>query len=333
MKKIFTLLAISLVLVLPIVSCSADDESAKQAQTDRDSLEIPGDENNSSIQHNQLALYASATQVPVGTLVTFTTNLNGINVTNEVTYYVNNIEVGGNSIASTLNGTFQVQAKLEGYIDSPIVTVVYGNGTNPDPDPNPNPDPDPNPNPNPNPDPDPTGNFILNNQGYEMVINILILEGAFIDEGNPVPYSSWRSVVLNNTNLDNATAGAMIEFKTPFTITNPDTNVGTIVLPNGTNETYVKAVGIFAGNQNFENVVGTGTIHYTPNFDLGANTNPFTSTVSFNGNTLAINYNGAFGYVDQSEAARPNSQKTIKNIKLNSNKKSSFKYLNKLKVN
>ncbi|RRJ91660.1 hypothetical protein EG240_05520 [Paenimyroides tangerinum] len=125
MKKIFTLLAILLVLVLPIVSCSADDESAKLAQTDKESLEIPDDENSSNIQKNQLALYASGKNVSVGTPVLLTTFLNGTEVTDQVTYYVNNRQIDGTSITSTLSGTFKVQAKLEGYIDSPIVDVIY----------------------------------------------------------------------------------------------------------------------------------------------------------------------------------------------------------------
>jgi hypothetical protein len=130
MKKIFTLFAILLVLVLPIVSCTADDESAKQAQTDRESLEIPNDGTPSNIQQNQLALYASASNASVGTIVKLTTFLNGIEVTDRVTYYVNNRQVDGTSITSTLNGTFRVQAKLEGFIDSPIVTVTYTGGMN-----------------------------------------------------------------------------------------------------------------------------------------------------------------------------------------------------------
>jgi len=130
MKKIFRLLAILLVLVLPIVSCTSDDESAKQAQTDRESLEIPNDENASNIQKNQLALYASGKNVAVGTPVLLTTFLNGIEVTDQVTYYVNNRQVDGTSITSTLAGTFRIQAKLEGYIDSPIVIVTYTAGMN-----------------------------------------------------------------------------------------------------------------------------------------------------------------------------------------------------------
>lgn len=130
MKKIFRLFAILLVLVLPIVSCTTDDESAKLAQTDKESLEIPTDENTSNIQKNQLALYASASNANVGTLVKLTTFLNGTEVTNQVTYYVNNRQVNGTSITSTLNGTFRIQAKLEGYIDSPIVTVTYGGVVN-----------------------------------------------------------------------------------------------------------------------------------------------------------------------------------------------------------
>ncbi|WP_177763062.1 hypothetical protein [Flavobacterium sp. I3-2] len=128
MKKIFKLFAISLVFVLPIVSCTTDDESAKQAQTDKESLEIPGDEGSSNIQHNQLALYVSASNVSAGSLVSFTTVLNGEDVTNEVTYYVNDLQIGGSSITSAFPGTFRVKAKLNGYIDSPTVTVVYVGG-------------------------------------------------------------------------------------------------------------------------------------------------------------------------------------------------------------
>ena len=139
MKKILTLLTLLFVLILPIVSCSSDDEAAKQAQTDKGSLIIPEDEDTAPVQQNQLALYVSANSVPVGTLVTFTTTLNGEDVTNQVSYFVNNIAIGGSSIASVNNGTFQIQAKLDGYIDSEIKTVIFGDGTNPEPNPNPNP--------------------------------------------------------------------------------------------------------------------------------------------------------------------------------------------------
>nr|WP_317633067.1 hypothetical protein [uncultured Flavobacterium sp.] len=322
MKKIFTLLAISLVLVLPIVSCSADDESAKQAQTDRDSLEIPGDENNSSIQHNQLALYASATQVPVGTLVTFTTNLNGINVTNEVTYYVNNIEVGGNSIASTLNGTFQVQAKLEGYIDSPIVTVVYGNGTNP------NPDPDPNPNPN--------GSFIFNGQNHTVTTNILVLEAIdYLPGSTTEARGFWTSIVTNNANIGQATVGAFIEFTTMFTITDPNTGTGTLTLPNGTSEVYQGISQLLVNNQLTNDITGSGTIHYTPNFNLDGTSNSFTSTISFETNNLQINYNGEFSHIDNTEegarSQRPASN-AIQKVKSTIKKGTHSKTTQKLKL-
>lgn len=303
MKKIFTLLAISLVLVLPIVSCSADDESAKQAQTDKESLEIPGDTDNSNIQHNQLALYASATQVPTGTLVSFTTMLNGVDVTNEASYFINNIEIGGSSISSIYAGAFRVQAKLEGYIDSPIVTVIYTGTANP----------------NPEPEPNPTGNFILNGTSYNVTSHVLVLNGAFIDEGNPTPYSSWTAVVVNNN--QNPTIGAAIDFKTPFTITNPNTNEGQIVLPNGTNETYVGAQQILANALNFEDVTGTGTIHYSTNFTLNGTTNTFTSNITFGTNSLQINYNGAYAYIDESQAnARPLTKSTKNLLKLKNKK-------------
>lgn len=314
MKKLFRLLAISLVLVLPIVSCTTDDESAKQAQTDKESLIIPGDEDTSNIQHNQLALYASANNVTPGTLVSFTTMLNGEDVTNDVTYYVNNIQVGGSSISSIFNGTFRVQAKLEGYIDSPIVTVVYGGGGN-----NPNPDPDPNPNP--------TGNFIFNGQGYNVVANILVLNGAFIDEGETVPYSFWTSVVLNNTDPELATVAAAIDFETPFTITNPETNQGNVVPPNGTNEVYKGAQQILVNDQNFEDVVGTGAIHYV-NLNTSATSNTFASNISFGTNTLQISYNGAFGYVNNSQpAARTSSQTTNQLVKISTKKPVKYKLI------
>lgn len=312
MKKIFTLLAISLVLVLPIVSCTSDDESAKQAQTDRESLIIPGDEDNSNIQHNQLALYASATNVSVRTLVSFTTMLNGEDVTNNVTYYVNGIQVGGSSIASTSSGTFRVQAKLEGYIDSPIVTVVYGGGGN-------NPDPEPNP--------EPTGNFIFNGQGYNVVANILVLNGAFLDEGETEPYSSWTSVVLNNTNPELATIIAAIDFETPFTITNPETNQGNIVFPNGTNEVYTGAQQIIVNEQNFEDVGGTGAIHYA-NLNTSATTAAFASNITFEGNNLHISYNGAFAYINNSQpAARTNAESTNKLVKISTKKPTKYKLI------
>jgi len=320
MKKIFTLLAISLVLVLPIVSCTADDESAKQAQTDKESLEIPADTDNSNIQHNQLALYASATQVPAGTLVTFTTMLNGVDVTNQASYFVNNIAVGGSSIASVSPGTFYVKAKLEGYIDSPTVTVVYGNGTNPNPQPNPVPEPQPEPTPN--------GNFIYNGQSHNVVANVLVLNGAFSEGAGSTPYSSWTSIILNNTNPDLATIIAVIDFKTPFTITNPETNVGTITFPNGTNEVYSGAQEISILGDDFEDVVGTGAIHYQ-NLNVEATTNAFTSNISFNGNTLQINYNGAFGYVNNSQPAQKSSIKSTKNLVKISTKKPTNHKINK----
>jgi len=125
MKKIFTLLAITLTLALPIVSCSADDVSAKQAQTDRESLEIPNDENNSSVPYNQLALYVSKTIAPRGTMISFTTMLNGVDVTNQVTYYANNLAIEGSSIASVFPGTFQIKAKLAGFTDSQTINVTF----------------------------------------------------------------------------------------------------------------------------------------------------------------------------------------------------------------
>jgi len=309
MKKIFTLLAISLVLVLPIVSCSTDDESAKQAEKDRNELEIPDDNNNSQIKHNQLALYVSAKNVPVRTLVSFTTMLNGVDVTNQVTYYVNNISISGNSIASTLNGTFKIQAKLDGYIDSPIATVVYGTGTTPNPE--------------------PTGNFIFNGTSYNVVVNILIFNGAFLESGQTVPYSSWSSLVLNNTNPEQANIGAMIDFKTPFTIVDPVEGSGNVVMPNGTNETYWRTPQVVVNQTNLTNQVGTGSVHY-PNFGgTNATTNNFTANLNFGANTLLINFNGAFLYIDESEenapAARNQNQTSFK-AKLNVNKttKTSF---------
>jgi len=300
MKKIFTLLAISLVLALPIVSCSADDESAKQAQTDRDSLEIPADQDNSSIQHNQLALYASATNVNVGTLVSFTTVLNGVDVTNEVTYYVNNLPVGGSSITSTLNGTFSVQAKLEGYIDSPIVTVVYGGGTNPNPN--------------------PTGNFIFNGEGYNVVANILILNQNVLNDDEETARSEWTSMVVNTTDLENVTVGAMINFTTPFTITDLEEGLGTINYPNGTNETYSGLALITVNDFNMQNQIGTGTVHYTNTFDQTAATNTFTSTITFGSNNLQINYNGNFQHIDNSQNARPSAKMTSNIVKLTNKK-------------
>lgn len=306
MKKIFTLIAISLVTVFPIVSCSSDDVTAKQAETDRNDLVIPDDENNSNIKHNQLALYASATQVNVGTLVSFTTVLNGINVTNQATYYVNGLEIGGSSISSIFNGTFNVQAKLEGYIDSPIVTVIYTGGTA-------------------TPNPTPNGNFILNGQSFNVTTNILVLNGAFAEEGNPTPFSSWTSIVLNANDFNNATVGAAIQFRTPFNITNPELNQGNIVLPNGTNETYTEAPLIFTNNQEFEMVTGNGTIHYNNNFDINGTTNGFTSNINFNGNTLVINYNGAYSFVNNSQTnERPEKKITTKYTKVSKEKNNSF---------
>lgn len=306
MKKIFKLFAISLVFVLPIVSCTTDDESAKQAQTDKESLEIPGDEGTSNIQHNQLALYASGTTVNVGTLVSFTTVLNGEDVTNDVTYYVNGLQVGGSSITSAFNGTFRIQAKKEGYIDSPVVTVVYGGGGG-----------------NPNPDPTPTGNFILNGTGYNVTSHVLVFNGAFLDEGSTVPYTSWTAIVVNNA--QNPTVGAAIDFKTPFTITNPNTNEGEIVLPNGANETYVGAEQILANALNFENVIGTGTIHYTANFNFNGTTNAFTSNITFGTNSLQINYNGAYAFLDNSEAdARPAARSMNNLVKISTKKPTKY---------
>lgn len=289
MKKLFTLLAITLVLVLPIVSCSADDESAKQAETDRESLEIPANGDNSNIQFNQLALYASATDVQVGTLVAFTTMLNGIDVTNEVTYYVNNIEVGGTSITSIYNGTFKVQAKLEGYIDSPIVTVVYGGG---------------NVNPNPNPNPNPTGNFVFNGQGHNVIANYLILNQNILNDDGVTARSEWTSMVVNTTDLENVTIGAMINFTTPFTITDLEGGFGTLNYPNGTNEAYTGLALISVNDFIEQDQVGTGSIHYTNAFDQTANTNTFTSNITFGGNNLQINYNGNFQYIDNSQVER-----------------------------
>ena len=301
MKKLFTLFAISLVLVSPIVSCSSDDVSAKQAETDRNDLVIPEDGDNSNVKFNQLALYASATNVNVGTLVRFTTMLNGIDVTNEVTYYVNNIEVGGSSITSAYNGTFRVQAKLDGYLDSSIVTVVYGGGTNP----------------NPNPTPTPTGNFIVNGQSFNVNLNVLVLNGAFINEAGQ-SHCAWSSFVVDN--IENVTIGAIINFKTPFTITDPENNLGQIVFPNGNNETFEVIQQINSPVLNVQNATGTGTIHYGNNFSNTATTNSFTSNVTFGTNTLQVNYNGPFAYQnnaqqEQETQARPGAQTTNSIVK------------------
>lgn len=305
MKKIFTLLAILLVLVLPIVSCSSDDVSAKQAETDRESLEIPNDEDHSNIQFNQLALYVSKTAAQTGEMVTFTTVLNGVDVTNQVSYFINNIQIGGYSIASNFPGTFQIQAKMEGYIDSPVVTVVYGGGVNPDPEPNPN------------------GNFIYNGQGHTVTNNILVfLEAAYLP-GTTNARSFWQSIIVDNTVISDATVGALIDFHTPFTITDPEEGLGNIVFPNGNNEVYTGISQLLVNGVLTQNIVGTGTIHYTNAFNPDGATNPFTSNVSFAGNTLQINFNGAFDYIDGSQNARPEnsiSQRAVK-IKANSSNK------------
>lgn len=300
MKKIFKLFAISLVFVLPIVSCTTDDESAKQAQKDKESLEIPGDEGTSNIQHNQLALYASGTNINIGTLVNFTTMLNGVDVTNEVTYYVNGIQVGGSSITSAYGGTFKIQAKKEGYIDSPVVTVIYG-GTNPVP----------------------TGNFIFNNQGYNVTSNILVLNGAFNNGPGTIPFSSWTSITYNNTTLANSSVLAIIDFKTPFTITNPETNEGNIILPNGTNEVYAGAQRIKVLQTELVNIAGTGTIHYQ-NLNLESQVSTFTSTISYEGNSLQINYFGAFSFIDTTQEERPAARQTNKLYKVSSKKPAKF---------
>lgn len=308
MKKILTLLTLLFVLILPIVSCSSDDEAAKQAQTDKGSLIIPDDEDTTPVQQNQLALYVSANSVPVGTLVSFTTTLNGEDVTNQVSYFVNNIAIGGSSIASANNGTFQIQAKLDGYIDSEIKTVIFGDGTNP----------------NPNPEPNPNGNFIYNGTSYNATVSILVLNGAFLDEGSTTSAKThWTSIVVNNSDIQSATLGAFIDFRTPFNIT--EGNSGNIVLPNGTNEVYTGISQLLVDNVLTEDIVGTGNIHYTANFSLENQTNAFTSVVNFNGNNLQINYNGAFSFVDDSPEGRPSN--SHKASKLNDLQKSKFKSL------
>lgn len=313
MKKIFTLFAILLVLVLPIVSCSSDDVSAKQAETDRGSLEIPNDEDTSNIQHNQLALYVSKASAQTGELVTFTTMLNGVNVTNQVSYFINNIEIGGYSIASNFPGTFQVQAKLEGYIDSPIVTVVYGGNVNPGPD----------------PDPDPTGNFIFNGQGYTVTNNILVLNGAsFVEGSTTVARSYWTSILVNNADIEQASLGAFIEFTTPFEITDPDTNNGNVILPSGNNEVYYGISQLLVEELYLENVEGSGQVSYPEGFSLTSTSNIFTSNIVFEDNSLQVNFNGAFVFEDNSQNERPTavaSQRLIK-MKVDSNTKKSNGY-------
>lgn len=141
-------------------------------------------------------------------------------------------------------------------------------------------------------------------------------------------------MVVNDLVDENITVGAIIEFKTPFTLSNPETGEGDVSLPNGTNETYIGVPFILINGQDFEDVVGNGTIHYTQNFNYQATSNSFTSNISFNGNTLQINYNGAFTFVNEAaQGARPSATGVNKTLKTKLGKTSKNNSLKKLRLN
>lgn len=312
MKNFLKLLTLLLVIILPIVSCSEEDEGAKQAQTDKDTLIIPGEGSQPSVQHNQLALYVTANEVPVGTVVTFTTILNGVNVTNQVTYYVNNLQIQGSSISSTQTGTFQVQAKLNGYIDSNIQTIVYGAGNNPNP----------------------TGNFILNNQGYNVNIAAIVYNDIVaIDEAQTQFATYWIAVVANNPQLAQANVRAYVHFLTP--VTGQGQNMEP-TLPTANNATYFTTTQVTAGGLVINDAQGTGQVSFTtlnidPQTLVGdANFNSTSTDPAVNLN-LRINYAGPIQLIDNTEQPRLQTNQKAKSINKIDLKEVTSQLENKLK--
>lgn len=121
MKKLFYFIAIASISTLGFTSCSEDDPV----------MEIPAPNPNPNVGE-QLKISSDATYIEdldiffieLGKSVKFTTT-SGSNTIDDVTYYVNEVEITGNTYTHTTIANVKVQAKRAGYVDSDILTIQF----------------------------------------------------------------------------------------------------------------------------------------------------------------------------------------------------------------
>ena len=121
MKKILFFIAIASFSTIGFTSCSEDDAV----------MEIPTPNPNPNVGQ-QLKVMSNATFIKdknlyfseLGKPVKFTTT-SGSNTIDDATYYVDGIEINGDTYAHTTIANVKIQAKRAGFIDSEIITVQF----------------------------------------------------------------------------------------------------------------------------------------------------------------------------------------------------------------
>lgn len=121
MKKILFFIAITSFSTIGFTSCSGDDTV----------VEVPTPNQNPNVGE-QLKVTTNATYIkeknmyfsPLNAPVKFTT-ISGSNTIADATYYVDGVEINGDTYAHTTIANVKVQAKRAGFIDSEIITVQF----------------------------------------------------------------------------------------------------------------------------------------------------------------------------------------------------------------
>ena len=311
MKKIFTFLSVLMLSLTVFTACNDDDAKLTYPVDSNGNPIIPTD-NDPIVEPapDQLVLHISSYEIALGSTVEFTSFLNGGNVTDLATYYVNNTPIQGRYYKPAANGTYTVVAKLQGAADSaPKQLIVTGEG--PEEPGGPIIDIEPG-----------EGNVVLNGNEYVANYHILDFVGVYYtDETQTDVVAVWESYTIDNNDLSQLTVAAVYRFDTPAEIVN-DEGGATFEIPTATNSTLEGIVVAAAGTEQFENVLATGTIKYT-SIDEQAGTVAFAANTAFEGNTLVVTFNGNAG-IDLSQQNQQNkSAKAVNNkrkfIKINRN--------------
>lgn len=121
MKNFFSLLVVLFLSTVLLMSCAKDDDAVAV------SLVIPVDDDPlpPPPPNPKIRVVLSSTQVTVGAIVAFTafSDQEG-NVTEQTTFYVNNVPVDGNLYQTTSAGTFSVTGTMPNYTQSDPKTLT-----------------------------------------------------------------------------------------------------------------------------------------------------------------------------------------------------------------
>ena len=234
----------------------------------------PNPNPNPNPEEAKVQITADASQAYLGETVTLTATLEGQDVTSEVTFYVDEVAIAGNTVTSDVAASLLIKGKHPNAIDSDYIEVNFAE--------------------NPFLGIEGTGSFIYNGTSNDIDGAYLILQG-FYPDGNGGATAWWIQYGWSGNNPNTADNLVVISYDTPATL-NSSNQVTDFVYPDENQNVYYSIIAARVNGQEMiteDYVNGTGTITYS-NLDLDSTppTSTFNMTVTGEHN-ITFNYNGS----------------------------------------